>query len=80
MSTGKPVRMGGVCTENAYEEVREWTLDDPVMKRAERTREVLKGVEYTLKKRVFKILAIRDSLYLKPRSSLDMEVVYMQSN
>jgi hypothetical protein len=33
------------------------------MKRAEGTREVLKGLEYTLKKRVFKKLAFRYILY-----------------
>ena len=41
-------------------------LDDPVIKRARRTRDMLKGVEYTLKKHVFIMLAIRYSLYLKP--------------
>jgi hypothetical protein len=45
------------------EEGREWMLDDLVMKRAGRTRDMLKGVEYTLKKCVFTILTI---LYLKP--------------
>jgi len=52
-------------------------LDDLVMKRAGRTRDMLKGVEYTLKKRVFTMLAIRNSLYLKPQSLLDKEVVYV---
>ena len=33
-------------------------MDDLGMKRAEKTREVLKGLEYTLKKRVFTMLAI----------------------
>jgi hypothetical protein len=40
------------------EERREWTLDDPVMNRAEKTRKVLKGLEYTFKKRVFTMLAL----------------------
>jgi hypothetical protein len=61
------------------EEGWEWMLDDPVMKRAGRTRDVLKGVEYTLKKHVFTMLAIRYSLYLKPRSLLDKEVVYVHT-
>jgi hypothetical protein len=34
-------------------EGQEWMLDDLVMKTAERTWEVLKGLEYTLKKCVF---------------------------
>jgi hypothetical protein len=37
---------------NACEEGWEWRLDDLVMKRAEKKREVLKGRGYTLKKRV----------------------------
>ena len=40
------------------EERREWTLDDPVMNRAEKTRKVLKGLEYMFKKRVFTMLAL----------------------
>ncbi len=36
--TAEQVRMGGESTENTYEEGWEWTLDDPVMKRAKRTR------------------------------------------
>jgi hypothetical protein len=47
------------------EEGQEWMLDNPVMKRAGRIRDMLKGVEYTLKKCVFTILTIRYSLYLK---------------
>jgi hypothetical protein len=75
---GEQVRMGGESTKNTYEEGREWTLDDPVMKRAERTRDVLKGLEYTLKKRVFTMLPIRYFLYPKPQIILDLEVVYVQ--
>jgi len=59
--------MGGECTRNACEG-QEWRLDDPAIKRAEKTREVLKGGEYTLKKCVFTLLAIRYTLYLKPRT------------
>ena len=34
-------------------------MDDLVAKRAEGTREVLKGLEYTLKKRVFKKVCLQ---------------------
>jgi hypothetical protein len=33
-------------------------MDDPGLKRAEKTREVLKGLEYTLKKCIFTMLTI----------------------
>jgi len=46
------------------------------MRRAERIWEVLKGLEYTLKKRVFTTLTIRYFLYPKPRTQPDMEGVY----
>jgi hypothetical protein len=49
-----------------------------VMRRAERIWEVLKGLEYTLKKRVFTTLTIRYFLYPKPRTQLDMEGVYTE--
>jgi hypothetical protein len=42
----------GNQVRNACEEGREWRLDDPVIKRAEKKREVLKGRGYTLKKHV----------------------------
>jgi hypothetical protein len=32
---------------NACKEGREWRLDNPVMKRAKKTREVLKGLDVT---------------------------------
>jgi len=60
-------------------EGREWMLDDLVMKTAERTWEVLKALEYTLKKCVFTTLAIRAFLYPKPRRFLDIEVMYAQN-
>jgi hypothetical protein len=41
-------------------------MDDPGMKRAEKTRELLKGLEYTLKKRVFTMLTISYFLYRAP--------------
>jgi hypothetical protein len=44
------------------EESREWTLGDLVMKRAEKTRQVLKGLEYTFLQRVFTMLALSYSL------------------
>jgi hypothetical protein len=50
-------------------------MDDPVVKSAERTSEVLKGLEYTLKKRAFTTLAIRAFLFPKSRSFLDIEAV-----
>jgi hypothetical protein len=40
------------------EERWEWMLDDPVMNRAKKTRKVLKGLEYTLKKCVFTMLTL----------------------
>ena len=40
------------------EERWEWMLDDPVMNRAKKTRQVLKGLEYTLNKCVFTMLAL----------------------
>jgi hypothetical protein len=65
-SVGDIVRMGRESTENMYEGGQDWMLDNPVMKRAKRTREVWKGLEYTLKKHVFKMLPIRYFLYPKP--------------
>ncbi len=64
---GNQVRIGGECTRNACEG-QEWRLDNLAIKRAEKTREVLKGGEYTLKKRGFTLLAIRYTLYLKPQT------------
>jgi len=47
---------------------QEWRLEDLVMRRAKRVWEVLKGLEYMLKKCVFTMLAIRYCLYPKPRT------------
>jgi hypothetical protein len=53
-------------------------MDDPGMKGAEKTGEVLKGLEYMLKKRVF---SARHQLLLVTQAPniLDMEPVYAQS-
>ena len=60
--TGNQVRKGGESTRNACEESREWTVGDLVMKRAEKTRQVLKGLEYMYLQWVFTMLALSYSL------------------